>query len=245
LVIGLIWHYVKHLFSIFVCLVSFDAFAVHKEVKVLNAYPNQLLLEDNTSVELADIIIPNIKKNKTYLKTYLNNKNIVITHEYPTRYGSKAVYGLCEKETQTIQEHLLQKGYAYRYIMHPIENSLEEKLAQSEKYAQQQGKGIWALSPFKVINTTSLENTSNYKEKFVFVKGIIQDISYSKGKYYFYFDANHDTDFTVMIRQTHASGLTKELAKAWVGKSVEVRGWLEYFNGPYMQLYHISHFNFL
>lgn len=234
------WRYVKFVVAITIC--NYTCFSYAKVSHIQRVSPDYSFIALDSAITLADIVLPPSKDADEYFQLYLKDKEIEIVRQFLTRYHDFAVYAVLPNTTLTIQEDVLRKGLTYLYVMHPIDTLLLKKLQKAEELARKEKKNIW-ITQFKILTSEMLESSlSSYKQKFVFTQGVIQDVRYSKGHYYFHFGKDHANDLTCMITQAYWPDLTPNQAKEWIGKSVLVRGWVEAFNGPYIQFYHPSHF---
>jgi hypothetical protein len=199
-------------------------------------------LNDQSIAELADVVVPPSMKQKVfdYLKLSIEERDVQILEKYKTRYGANLI------RIESLQEALLKKGLAYLYIMHPIDDVLYQRWQTAETQAREARLGLWSFSYFDPIPTHVMEKSSDKSQHgFLFATGIITATKYSQGRYYFYFNQDHSSDATIMIDKKHWPELTPDAANTWIGKTVLVRGWVEHYQGPYMQIYHPSHFSVL
>jgi hypothetical protein len=105
-----------------------------------------------------------------------------------------------------------------------------------ERYARKEKLGIWA----KDAQVLTPEGAKDYVNSFQIVEGVIESAALKKNRVYLNFGNSWRDDFTVSIPPAHR----REFSKAglnpfdWNGQRVRVRGWVEDYNGPYIEIDH-------
>ncbi|MCB9982063.1 MAG: thermonuclease family protein [Rhodospirillales bacterium] len=104
-----------------------------------------------------------------------------------------------------------------------------EALARSEKL------GIWETEQI-----LSPETAGEHLNSFQIVEGVIQSAAIKKNRIYLNFGGNWRDDFTVSIAPEDRRIFSKAQINPldWNGAHVRVRGWIEEYNGPYIEINH-------
>jgi hypothetical protein len=76
--------------------------------------------------------------------------------------------------------------------------------------------------------------------KFIIVSGVVDNIYTSKKDTYINFGKDWHTDFSVQIENKLLKKQPEFSVEKVTGKKISVRGWLEYYNGPFMKIYNIA-----
>ena len=106
-----------------------------------------------------------------------------------------------------------------------------------EAVARDQRKGLWSLKAYEPLSTDILKNKM---DRFQIIEGTIHKTAEVKGVIYLNFGDNWREDFTIK--------LTKDMRRNFKDKgqslldlkdrSIRIRGWLFWENGPMISLYH-------
>jgi len=107
-----------------------------------------------------------------------------------------------------------------------------------ENEARKVKSGLWSDPKYKVFTPEELDKST--LNRFQVVEGRIKSVSQSKNRIYLNFGDNWRDDFTVTIQP----GSRKTFSKVgldplqWNDTNVRVRGWIEFYNGPNLELTH-------
>ena len=116
---------------------------------------------------------------------------------------------------------------------------LAYEMLQSEEKARQKSTGIWSQPQYRVLTPETATNAMN---SYQIVKGQVEGVAVVRNTLYLNFGQNWRRDFTVSL----PASLRKELQAAgfyplkWKGRIIRARGWIESYNGPYMEIDHIE-----
>lgn len=139
-----------------------------------------------------------------------------------------------------VQGELLAHGHAQVDAMPDNTRCLPELLAH-EAIARDPPRGLWDLSHYRILRPEPARwLLQNKRNQFVIVAGLVRDVVAVKSRIYINFGKNWRTDFTAALakRQIKAANLTIDTVLALKGKRVQVRGWIERRNGPYVRIAH-------
>ena len=140
-----------------------------------------------------------------------------------------------ESDKAWIQGALLSLGLA-RARTTQRNPEMAQQMYDLEQAAMAQKLGIWE----KTVKVLTPDETSFYEGSFQIVEGRIVSTALKQNRVYLNFGQNWKDDFTVSIAPEDKRVFLKQNLDPlqWNGKQVRVRGWIESYNGPYMQINH-------
>lgn len=108
-------------------------------------------------------------------------------------------------------------------------------LYKAEETPRQKRTGIWGSQPWSVKNP---ESVAAYTGTVQVVEGIVQNVATRNNVTYLNFGRDYKTDFTIVIDGTARRALMKDGLNplGLSGKTVQVRGFVEDYNGPAIEL---------
>lgn len=135
-----------------------------------------------------------------------------------------------------IQGEMLRLGMARVYSFSDNRSLVAEMLVL-ERAARQANRGIWA-HPYYAVRTPLELNP--YLNSFQLVQGKVIKSARLRDYFFLNFGDDYKTDFTVVIdrrdwRRFEAASIDPAGFK---DRIVQVRGWLEYWNGPMLRISH-------
>jgi endonuclease YncB( thermonuclease family) len=135
-----------------------------------------------------------------------------------------------------IQGALIEQGFARVYSFADNRAGVPA-LLKRERLARAARRGLWA-DPFYALRTP--ETVGAYIEGFELVEGRVLRVGRAAGRTYLNFGTDIATDFTAVVaardaRLFEAAGLD---LKAYEGRMVRIRGWVEEVNGPMIEVTH-------
>ncbi len=209
-----------------------------------------LVLEDGTEVRLVGIQAPKLalgradfaaqplaEEAKAALEAMTLGRLVALSYggQRIDRWGRQLAH-LHDDSGRWIQGELLASGLARVYTFRD-NTALAEAMLAAERAARQGRLGIWA-DPFFEVRTVA--ETEALIDTFQIVEGEVLDAAVVRGRAYLNFGADWRDDFTVTIapkdrRAFENAGLDLE---ALAGRAIRVRGWLDSYNGPQIELTH-------
>jgi micrococcal nuclease len=143
------------------------------------------------------------------------------------RYGR--LLGYCFIGGTFVNKKLIEEGYAVLYT-YPPNLKYVDSLAESQKYARKNDKGIWG-----VYQTINHKQAHKFINQIRTIKGKVLNTYKSDKCTYLNFGSNYKTDFTVVIFNNsldyfHKKGINP--VDFYPGKLVEVSGKIREYNGP-------------
>lgn len=202
-----------------------------------------LYLDSKEEVRLAGIVIPEAYQSGAVDLLKGIAIGPVVLHygnNQRNRYG-QLLAQVYNKSGEWLQQLLLEKGYAYVYVI-ADNDLLAAKMLAIEEKARAGKQGLWQSSEMAVLSAAGVKDRAEeFKGRFVIVEGTVAEVKHTKKRTYINFDADWKTDFTASIQKEYRKAFKAVDLEALVGKAVRVRGWIESYNGPFMELYHASH----
>ena len=135
-----------------------------------------------------------------------------------------------------VQGMLLEKGLA-RILPSNINTELAIELKQAEEIARKENLGLWESDEFQLQSPESVISAINAQ---AIVEGKVRSHSMNNNQIYLHFGLDRRSDFTIGIspqvrRILNQQGIDPlKLAH----KTIRVRGFVEEYQGPYIQLAH-------
>ena len=156
----------------------------------------------------------------------------------PDRWRARQVTARRAGDTHTLQERLVEAGAA-RVKPSTDDHSLIDRLLVAEQAARREKKGLWALHAYRIFDAT---NANRSVGGFNLVEGVVTSAKAGRGRYYLNFGDDYREDFTATApsrrgRRWQAAGLDLE---ALEGARIRVRGFVEWINGPSIELGHVK-----
>lgn len=176
------------------------------------------------------------------LDDFLKNKKIIL---YQTK---KAVQGRINRMNHHIahivradnnvwvQGMLISLGVA-RVRTTPYNPEMAKQMLALENTARKAKSGMWNIEEHKVL---SPKQAAQHIGSYQIVEGRIRSVSRRKNKLYLNFGNNWRDDFTIAISALNLRKFTKKKLnpQQWNSKNIRVRGWIESYNGPYIEIDH-------
>ena len=157
------------------------------------------------------------------------------------RYGHlmAQVFLVREGEPVWIQQALLAKGLA-RVAAQPDMSACLGPLLAAEADARDSRRGIWRSLSYQVRDAHDPKSLGYRRHTYQLVEGRVHGIGEGKTRVYVNFADDWREDFTVVIKRKRlpvleAAGLD---LMSLPGRRVRVRGWVEWWNGPMIEISH-------
>lgn len=155
------------------------------------------------------------------------------------RYGRRLAHLFIERDGERVwvQGELLTGGHARVYGLPGSYACMRELLAH-ERVARDATSGLWANAAYGVRSAQSARELLRRRNSYEIVVGTVAKVAVTKARTYINFGADWRSDFTAGIdaRVLRANPEWAKTLAALEGKRVEVRGWIQYRNGPYIDI---------
>ncbi|WP_119677508.1 thermonuclease family protein [Indioceanicola profundi] len=161
------------------------------------------------------------------------------------RHG-RTVAHLVREDGLWIQDALLRQGMAQHYSQSDI-NGLSAELSEAERAARSAKRGLWADPAFQPRDAKLEAAWTDAIGGYHLAVGTVLAAERRRERLYLNFGTDWRRDFTVEIatrdlRRFAGAGLDP---LTWQGKRLEVRGWVESYNGPLIRVTHPQQIEFV
>lgn len=135
-----------------------------------------------------------------------------------------------------VQGEMLRRGMARVYTFPDNRARVPEMLAL-EREARAARRGIWGLRFYAIRSADDLDRDIG---TFQIVEGEVLGAAVVRGRGYLNFGTDWKTDFTVVLPPDAVRLFRREGAeiRSFQGRTVRVRGWLRWYDGPQMEVTH-------
>lgn len=200
---------------------------------------NIVSLVDGGKVELAGIFIPPEmqKKAAEFIKnTYINQDvGLYFGVREKNRHGN--YYAQVKGSSGWLQGQLLEQGLAFAYPTFDNDLMVSEMLS-AEAVARDSKSGIWAA--YSIVSAAeAVGKMAGLRNKFAIIEGEVVLVKKTKDITYINFGNDWKSDFTAAIRKENYKQFPNLDVLSLQGKKIRVRGWVEAYNGPFIEVYSI------
>jgi len=194
---------------------------------------------EKQQVRLVGIEVP-VLSGKARLTGLVEGKSVSVRvgpsqmDRYGRLLGHLIVAGTTPLEQRWVQGRLVSAGTARVYTW-PDNRVCGKTLLAHEVQARAAGAGHWSNPAFFVRTPTT---AAAHIGSFQLVEGQVTAVAIRQRRAYLNFGADWRTDFTVSIQRKNMRLFTKEKIDlpGLRGKRVRVRGWIESYNGPTIEV---------
>jgi hypothetical protein len=155
------------------------------------------------------------------------------------RYGRLLAHVFLKRggERVWVQGKLLSSGHARAYGLPGSLACMPELLAH-ESIARAANAGLWSNAAYAMRPAKRTHALMRLRNTYQIVEGRVVSVVATKGRTYINFDRNWRSDFTagVSAKLLRAKPDWAKALAALEGKAVQVRGWIEYRNGPFIDV---------
>jgi endonuclease YncB( thermonuclease family) len=136
-----------------------------------------------------------------------------------------------------VQGELLSSGHARAYGLPGSLACMPELLAR-EGIARVANAGLWSNAAYAMRPAKRTRALMQLRNTYQIVEGRVVSVVATKGRTYINFDRDWRSDFTAGIsaKLLRAKPDWAKALAALEGKEVQVRGWIEYRNGPFIDI---------
>lgn len=160
-----------------------------------------------------------------------------------TRMNHELGHIVTKKDKQWIQGLMLSEGLARVYTA-PNAPEMSTQMLALEDQARRAQRGMWqATSDYRVLTPDEIVESKQSMGDFVIIEGVVAKVATVRNNIYLNFGQDWRKDFTIMV----SPALRKQFAREGVpvmglaNTRVRVRGWVRDYNGPLIELEHLSH----
>ncbi|WP_119167131.1 thermonuclease family protein [Algihabitans albus] len=207
-----------------------------------------LRLEDGTAFRLAGLLPPQpplgyvgvwymAERSREGLSALTLDVPLRLTIIGQDRWG-RALGSATLPDGRQLGSVLIAAGLAQVAGLEPTPGRSER--LRLEATARAEGRGLWSDTYYSVRTAEALPDELEQMSlgRFVIVEGRVTDAAVVRGRAYLNFGADWRSDFTATLspdarRRFRAAGLDP---RAYAGRRLRLRGWLESFNGPMIEI---------
>ncbi len=177
---------------------------------------------------------PYAQTSKKALQKLLSQKKVSLycDKQQSNFLGEKIRHLVLEESPSLwVQEYMIQYGHAFLFPGSKSTATIKQ-LYLSEDQAKRNKLGLWGIGAYKV---ESALNTDKIRPGwFQIVRGKVYAAKKVKNKTYLNFEENWREDFTIEISGKILSTMKNQGldTQNFAGKTIEVRGWVEWAGGP-------------
>lgn len=135
-----------------------------------------------------------------------------------------------------VQGALLSLGLA-RVLTMKSNVEMAAQMYAAEAQAREAGAGLWAMERYAILTP---DQALEHENSLQIVEGKVESAAMTQNRIYLNFGKNWKNDFTVSIapenRKAFFSGNLDPLQLN--GRTIRVRGWVEDYNGPFIEIDH-------
>lgn len=203
---------------------------------------NEVILIGGERLYLANILLSDASSEKNPLQFLIGKKvSYYFSGRKKDRHNRLLVQLLVNDQTSYwLQSSLVMEGKA-QAIAIPNNINCAQLLLQSEKLARNSQRGEWGAGKnFKIVSVDDMKYLKRQPQgSFQIVRGKIVNVGRSASNVFLNFSDDWRQDFTAVI----SSRLIKRKDSQWpelkslIGKTVLIRGWLDFWNGPMIRLH--------
>jgi endonuclease YncB( thermonuclease family) len=156
------------------------------------------------------------------------------------------VFAVKGNERLWLQGELVGKGLARVYSF-PDNHACVGALLAREAEARAQRLGVWGNSAYRILDAENVERLSRLTRSFQLVEGVVAAVGEGKSRLYLNFAKDWRSDFTIAVARKDGDALRAEGLdlKSLAGKRLRVRGWVEWRNGPMIEVTHLDQIELL
>ncbi len=210
-----------------------------------------LKFEDGRVVKLADIQMPLLrpdggrerswplaKEAREELRKVAAGKRVGLFpagERQQDRHGRLLAH-LMTEQGLWLQEALLRAGYA-RFQPTGGNAALQDQLMAAEQTARNEKRGLWRSPYYRVKNLTTLNDS---RGRYEIIQARIWKAAEAGSVLYLNFGEDWRQDFTIRIDKRNREAFQSVVMNmdALAGRLVEIRGWVRYYNGLMIDMYH-------
>jgi len=171
-----------------------------------------------------------------YARTMVEGKSIFFSFTEQTDRYDRLIGQAFFDDGTWINGALVSAGMARVETLHDQTRCASDAF-DLEQQARNTARGIWDLSAYAV---RSPEESAGFTNDFQIVEGVVVQTADVRGRVFLNFGEDYRTDFTITIAPADMRRFGEETYDplALEGARIRVHGWLEFYNGPMIEVDH-------
>lgn len=153
-----------------------------------------------------------------------------------TRMGHEIAHLTRSSDEIWVQGMIVALGMA-RARTEKDNTEMAQEMYALEQNARAEELGLWAMEAYSIATPESVKAGIG---SFQIVEGTVRSVSMKQNRTYLNFGANWQKDFTVTIPPESRRAFAKAGINLldWNGRTLRVRGWVGFYNGPTIEIDH-------
>lgn len=213
--------------------------------------PLTVKLDDGRFIHLAGLDYPDLDfydpgdlsvTAQEILDDFLKDQDVIIYQTQSkdkgrmNRMGHHIAHLVRARDETWTQGMLIALGVA-RVRTTKYNPEMAAQMLNLEDQARTQKVGLWAMDEYTVLTPAG---TFKHIGSYQVIEGQVISVSMRRNKLYLNFGNNWKQDFTVRVSPNRYQDFEKNglPPRRWSGKHIRVRGWLESYNGPFLDIDH-------
>ncbi len=158
----------------------------------------------------------------------------------PPEYRDAAAELAKQDNGQAVEERLLEAGLAFVFPDTSLSPLQRDNFHDLENRAADQKRGLWQDERYQIKNALDIAALLQQRDSLQIVRGTVYATALQTEFLYLNFEEDWRRDFTIGIPRTDLRHFRRAQLSPedWTGKTVEVRGWLTSWNGPFITVTH-------
>ena len=138
-----------------------------------------------------------------------------------------------------VQGEMVDRGHGRAWSLASGRTCVTGLIAR-EAAARSAEAGLWRFEFYRVREATQAEEIAKLRNTFAIVEGMVLKVAQVGARTYLNFEEDWRRDFTVTVRQKAVKLFTGagDAPASMEGTRIRVRGWVEWFNGPMIEVTH-------
>jgi len=166
---------------------------------------------------------------------------IAVKGRHTDRYGHTLahVFLIDGKKEAWVEEKLVEDGHARVASMSGAPDCIAE-LLKIEDRARRAKRGLWAHAAYQIRDAAKAHELADFVQSYQVVEGRVREVQERKRRLYLDFGDDWSKDLTAIVsgRDRKRFETAKIDLKKLKGVKVRLRGWVERWNGPLINLTH-------
>ncbi len=220
--------------------------------------PMTVRLDDGRTIHLTGLDYPDLDHHEPgplsvtaqhILEDFLKGKKVIIYQTPSAKEGrinrmNHKIAHIVRKNDKVWTQGLIIKLGLARVRTTPYNAQMAQQMLHLEDLARGKKSGLWEMEKYKVL---APDQAQNYIDSYQIIEGKVISASMKKNRLYLNFGRNWKDDFTVSVSSSDLRRFARKGLEPnrWSGKKIRVRGWLESYNGAYMEVDHPARFEAL
>ncbi len=213
--------------------------------------PQTVQLHDGRIIRLSGIDFPDLQIHEAgdfsvtsvkVLKDMLLNQGVNIYQTKKSDWGRTNRMGHDIAHLERIKDQIWVQGTMVSLGLARVRTTkrtpeMAKQLYDLEIAARKNKLGLWEVEDYSILTPGGAKNRA---DSYQIIEGRIESAALKSNRIYLNFGKDWRSDLTVSIPPADKRAFSKVGLDplGWGGKTLRVRGWLEEYNGPYIEINH-------